>query len=205
MFAASLLGFLASALLGQATAEDRFPPVRVSDDTVRYAITGQSPHAINAQLRQYALAMGHPEQGLTRSVIDIYATLEPGTGACRMTALEVGLHVTTTLPEWAPRWRMKAGLRKHVSASFARLERHEGGHRENALAAADALRTAVLALEPAPSCPKLQAAIDLQLQKAQWRLEAQDERYDMRTRYDERDDPRWLQRALASTPARAGR
>lgn len=166
---------------------------------VRYPITGQSPEVINAQLRLYAVSKDHPEQGHTRSQIEINARLEPQAGQCRLTALEVGLHVTTTLPEWVTSSKAREKLRKQVTASFERLERHEGGHRENALITAQALRSAVLALQPAATCPRLQAAIDMQFQKAQWRLDRQDDQYDVRTRYGERDDPRQVRHELAST------
>jgi len=196
MWEMSLMGLVAWVAGAQSPALQTVPPVRIVDTAVRYPVAAQSIGGINAELRAYATAMERSEQGHTRSEIEVSSQLDPTPGVCRIATAEVSLDVTTTLPQWQAEPAAKSEVRAQWERSLALLQRHEAGHRDNAVDAAESLRQAVLALPPQKNCLKLQMAISLQLQRMRWQLELRDESYDLRTRNGLRDDPRRMGKTL---------
>lgn len=184
-----------------------FPPVRIDDRVEHYTITGSSISRIDAQLRKHAESTENADNGYTRSAFEVTSRLEPKQGLCRIAALEVKLNVTTLLPEWQPGHTAWREVRERWAKSLAILERHESGHRANALEAAQALRRTLLALVPKKNCQRVDAAIAIELQTAMRKLEVRDRRYDARTQGGLRDDPlaKELQDGPVSADARPGR
>lgn len=183
------MGLLISTGVQAPAVADHFPPVQTSERVVRYPIAGESVSALRMQLENHGPLAAEPGHGRTRSELEILSELEPAADGCHLVALEIRLQITTTLPEWKPAHRAAAELHNHWSEAIAMLERHEMGHRDHVLTAADALRQTVLQLAPQTDCFRMQWAIDRHFQRTMWKLRMRGERYDRRTRNGLRDDP----------------
>jgi predicted secreted Zn-dependent protease len=204
VFTALLVGFT----LAQAVTAQSFPAVQVQDEQVRYAITAGTSRGINAQLRDYAKSATLPEHGHTRSHLELTSALDAKSDRCTLATLTVTVHVSTALPEWKPPLGVTAAVEREWRDAFAQLQRHEAGHRANALAGARKLRENLLDLAPEKTCMRMQVTLSQQVEKYQAQTTSQDNQYDVRTQHGLRDDP-WLEhpprndafRLAADTPA----
>lgn len=182
--------FIASfAAVAPALAAEAFPPLQVVDHIESYRVTARSIRLINAQLASNSDAVADTANGSTRSEIGLTSHLEPDGVVCRIARLEVRLDVTTRLPEWRPEGKPSGRTRARWEKAAAILARHEAGHREHAVDAAEALRQSLSALAPMKDCQRLDTAIGIELRSAIRRLDSRELRYDARTRGGLRDDP----------------
>jgi len=188
---AALAVLLASLALGQVAAAQSFPAVQVHDEQVRYAITAGTSRGIAAQLRDYAKTAALPEHGHTRSHLELTSALDSKSDHCGLASLTVSVQVSTTLPEWKPPLGVSAAVEREWRDAFAQLQRHEAGHRANALAGARKLRENLLALPAEKTCMRMQVTLSQQVEKYQAQTSSQDNQYDLRTQHGLRDDP-WL-------------
>lgn len=182
-----VVGALANA--ATSSAADGFPPVQVVDHMERYVITGSSLRSINAELEKHSGASPAPGSGSTSSEIELATRLELVGDRCRISQLDVRLEVTTRLPDWRPARKPSRSVRKQWAESATILTRHEAGHREHAVQAAEALRKTLIALAPMKDCQRVDTAVGIELQTALQHLDSRELRYDTRTQGGLRDDP----------------
>lgn len=166
----------------------RFPPVQVEDRVVHYPIAGRDFAELRLQLANHGPRAAAPGHGRTHAEFEIASALEPTGDSCHLDAAAVSLRVTITLPQWDERGASAETIGRWAE-SISLLERHEAGHRRHAVAAASALREALVGLGPESDCRRLQWVIDRRLQRAVWKLEMLGNRYDSRTANGWRDDP----------------
>ncbi len=178
-----------SAAVFPALAAEAFPPLQVVDHIESYRVTARSIRLINAQLASHSESSANAAEGSTHSEIGLTSHLEPDGEVCRIARVEVRLDVTTRLPEWRPVGKPSGRTRARWAEAAAILARHEAGHREHAVDAAEALRQTLSALAPMKDCQRLDTAIGIELRSAIRRLDSRELRYDARTRGGLRDDP----------------
>ena len=171
-----LAGVLVFAVLGGATPDAPEVPLDIQEKVHRYAVAGGDVEELRRALDSHALAeRAGGSHGRTRSSIRISYAPEPVSGGCRLKDPAIRMKITTTLPEWPTR-------DPHSQTVKAALERHEGRHREHALAAARELQAAMAQLGAQRDCHALRRAVDRAFQRATMKARFRDERYDERTR-----------------------
>ncbi len=200
----SLLALMASLFGRLAIAEpsDAFPPVRIIDQLRHYPVIGDNASQINAELSKQAGLFEATGSGNTHSRFEIDRNPLRRDGTCELASLEVRVTIITTLPQWQAEQSASDSLRRQWRGSAEILERHEAGHRENALAEAHRLRKNLLRIGSKRSCISLDAAIELELQSSMQRLDVKDVRFDDRTWNGLRDDPRSPSAATLSAQIR---
>ena len=122
--------------------------LRITDKVVRYPIRGASIRSIRRQLGDHGPEAAGAGHGRTHSAFEVEAELEQAAGECHLTGFELSLDITMTLPEWQAPARASAELRRNWEAAFARLVRHEEGHRTHAVEAAHQLQGELLRVSP---------------------------------------------------------
>jgi predicted secreted Zn-dependent protease len=112
-----------------------------------------------------------------------------GERTCTIAAVDTAVEIRTTLPRWAD--RPPAGfLAEQWDRYLDRLTKHQQGHRQIAVQAAEAIQKGLLALEPASTCEALAASVQL---KASGLVDAYGEEeveYDKRTKATRGGAPR---------------
>jgi predicted secreted Zn-dependent protease len=185
----ALLGILTFAACAADGPESRIP-IELITRTERYLITGASVDRINRQLLEHAQRSSGRGHGLTRSRFDLIRKLKPTAGPCAVLELGIQIEFTTILPDWQPERAVSSELIEEWKRSVSALERHEEGHRQNALSTANALREALQNMGPTLSCMILDARMAIEFQSQLDRLQRIDASYDRRTSNGLRDDPR---------------
>lgn len=186
---AALLMLVAALPVSAAMAIETLPELTIIDHVEHYPVTGTTGRTIWAQLESRSAAYGKSRHGSTRSTFEVVSRLEAVNGLCRVLQQEIVVEITTVLPQWEPGRKVGSMLREQWDESFARLARHEAGHRQNVLEAAAALRESLTTLEPKKRCLSARAGIDIELGRTLDRLERREAYYDRLTRNGQRDLP----------------
>jgi predicted secreted Zn-dependent protease len=156
--------------------------VEVGEYRHHYVVDALNSRDLVAQLREGVKAEGKPP-GRTRQSLEVQYRLVPQPGGCRLEDLQIRLDVHIHLPAWVPAGVAVRGLETRWLAMLAGLTRHEEGHRDNALRAADELLLALASLPAQPDCRRLQRAVDRTRFQAETRYRMRDQSYDRRTRH----------------------
>ena len=148
-----------------------------------YDVDAVKLRALRRQLNERRQTSGpNPEPiGRTTQRLETRYVLQPLPSGCRIGELVVSLEVTIHLPRWRPRGRRPEELGRRWDAMLAGLTRHEEGHRDNALWAAQGLHRRLLALGEDQDCLALERAAQRERFKAETRYRQRDEAYDRRT------------------------
>ncbi|HET8819565.1 MAG TPA: DUF922 domain-containing protein [Xanthomonadaceae bacterium] len=173
----------AVAAAGGSGAAGVTVPLEIREEVLRYRVPGDDLEDLRAALRSQSVSdRSGGSHGRTHSALGIEYTPMPVEGGCRAHDPSIRLEITTTLPEWDPATRVGAALRERWQAVAAALQRHEGTHREHALAAARDLQAAMGRLGVQPDCAALRREADRAVMRVTLRAEFLDARYDERTR-----------------------
>lgn len=158
-------------------------PLDIHEEVRRYTVPGDDLEGLRDALRSQSLSdRAGGSHGRTHSRIRIEYVPQPVEGGCRARTPSIRMDITTTLPEWEPAVPVDSGLRERWQAVAAALQRHEGRHREHALAAARDLQAALAGLGVQPDCETLRRTVDRAFQRVTLRASFRDARYDERTR-----------------------
>lgn len=158
-------------------------PLEIHEEVLRYDVPGDDLEALREALRSQALSdRAGGSHGRTHSRLRIEYAPQPVDGGCRARAPSIRLDITTTLPEWNPAEPVDGDLRERWQGVAAALQRHEGRHREHALAAARDLQAALAGLGVQADCDTLRREVDRAFQRVTLRASFRDARYDERTR-----------------------
>ena len=137
------------------------PRVRLSVDSVQYRVLGASANALRDQVRQ----LGPVDRfgrwaASTRWDLKWSYPYDRVDGGCRPGPVSVELVVTYTLPRWDVAADAPAELVERWDRYVAALTRHEDGHRDIAVDAANAIVGAIEALPAHATCRRLERAAD---------------------------------------------
>lgn len=132
-----------------ATAATPGPSVRprsevdLRERTIEYEVRGATSEALGAALDAAAPRVeGRRFRGVTRWNARWRFRTTPSGFSCEITDVEVRLTVTTTVPRWDPPAGAEPGLAGRWADYRKALDRHEAGHRDLAVRAAnDVART----------------------------------------------------------------
>lgn len=157
--------------------------VSVSDSVERYAIEGSTA----ADLRREMSAKGPPGAGGRRFdgytkwyVSWSYRYNNVGAG-CTIASVTTSVRVTITLPQWRNESAGDSTTRAQWARYLAALERHEQGHRQNGVDAANEVDRSIAAMPPAGSCDALGTAANTLGQSILQRYNQRDLDYDRET------------------------
>jgi len=178
---------LALAVHGHTAAAEGghgpLPPLQLSEEVVRYEVEGGDIDDLREQLRRHLLAEeSGGSHGRTRSRIELRYGLDGNDGGCRLVDPGIRMTITTTLPEWLPETGVSPRLQVRWSRVMQALRKHEGVHRDHALAAARDLQASLGRLGAMPDCRALRRAVDRAVLRATMKCEFRDAMYDSRTR-----------------------
>lgn len=160
--------------------------VVLSETRSDYVLRGNTAAALSEQLQQ-RLAQRSAEggvisHGLTRAELEARYRLQPdAAGHCALVAIEVRLAIDTQLPVWQPAGRRDPELAPRVESMLAGLARHEAGHRNSAIAAAERIDAGLRALPQATGCDALRRAAQRLVSRALIRLRVREWNYDEAT------------------------
>ena len=176
---------------GSVRTEPTAPTVRTDLDVRRYAVGGETAEAVHRSMGDGGPTLdGTTYFGMTASEIGVrFRTAEADDG-CRLDAVEVDLDLTMTLPEWEPAGPTDYALRRDWARFESALRRHEDGHRDRAVAGAQAVADALAGVRAA-TCAEADAEGQRRVREAQDRTAAEQERYDDATDHGRTEGAAW--------------
>jgi predicted secreted Zn-dependent protease len=89
-----------------------------------------------------------------------HTTEADGNGVCKLKDAAISLNVKMTLPRWANAPEPSDARRRSWDEMIAALRKHEQGHANNGVRAANAVSSAILAAPAQTSCEALDGVID---------------------------------------------
>lgn len=175
-----LLGLL---LAGVVQAEQEVP-LQVEETAHHYVVDAVDGAVLWAQVDagKPRTRAGRASHGML--VVDLAAhyRLQAVSGGCRLDASAVTLSLDLWLPRWMPAGDPAGALRDAWDTMLAGLSEHERGHREHALAAAEAFAKRIAALPPiAVDCRSLRRTLLGLRLSVMAELALRDAAYDRRT------------------------
>lgn len=129
---------------------------------------------------------GRAHAGLTQATIEARFVLDPSSSGCALVKLKVVLKTTIHLPVWRPAGKPEAGVARYWDDVRQRLQRHEEGHKQRAVAAAHELLARLRALPSMPDCRALNSAAQRVRGRVLMKLQARDSLYDQATDFGRR-------------------
>ncbi|MDT0632147.1 DUF922 domain-containing protein [Rubrivirga sp. S365] len=167
------------------------PTLRTRLDVRPYAVRGRSVAEVHRSMRAGGPTdHGTTYFGMTASDVVVRFRAVAGGAGCRLEAVEVDLDLTMTLPDWDPGGPVDYALRRDWARFTAALRRHEDGHRDRAVAGAEALADAFASVH-APTCPEADAEGRRRVREAYDRTAAEQERYDRETDHGRTEGAAW--------------
>lgn len=194
------IALLLAGPLPAAAPEHRLEPLKVVESEERVLVRAADLRTLRRLLADPTALDGHPASGLTRSSLEVRSTVSPTPMGCALTALEMRVHITRVLPSLQAPKGGRGPRPAQWREAVHRLEQHEDGHRQHALAAAHGLHARLKALPVGPTCATLQQTIRRLVRLARARLELRDHYYDQRTRHGTQRSPRDGDRPLRPPP-----
>jgi predicted secreted Zn-dependent protease len=136
------------------------PLVRETYDT--YDVQGASLPELRAGLRQSGIRMkdGSTYDALTSWAVRWEYDYESSSAGCTVDDFRVYVDVTIRYPRWVSDDEAPAPLADAWDSYLHSLIRHEQGHRDLAVAAADAMTRSISKLPPAATCSELDRSVD---------------------------------------------
>lgn len=189
VFAGACASAGAPAASPEWTANPRYG-VDLRERTVEYEVTGRTLDEVTAALDEAAPRIdGRRFRGATRWNARWSFRSRPAGLACVVEDVAVTLAVTTTVPRWDPTGDPEPGLAERWAAYRAALDRHEAGHRDLAVEAANEVERTLRGVR-AP-CGALAEEADA---RARWiveRYRVRNRRYDRETGHGRTQGATW--------------
>jgi predicted secreted Zn-dependent protease len=110
-------------------------------------------------------------------------------GTCSVVAVRVKVEATITLPRWTNQKEASDDVQGRWHFYLRGLRKHEHEHVQNGIAGAEAVRKAVLALPPAPSCEVLNERSERSAKAVIDEAVRKDKSYDLRSLHSLAESP----------------
>jgi len=149
--------------------------IPVSQELVFYDVEGRTQRALNQNLRLNG-PLGYDAE--TRYEISTYYEFTQSDSECRLTYLEVPLHITITYPNWVDVDRASRRRRVAWERRVEVLQVHENGHALLAWVGATELRNSVIQQGEAENCETLSSQINSAQEEAHEHMRAKQREYD---------------------------
>ena len=107
--------------------------------------------------------------------------LMPVPGGCRIHKVATSVHVTFIMPRWTDPSDGNPELREKWNTFVKALQRHEDGHKEHGIHAAQEIESRVAGLQPMGSCGEVQKAANTLANGIVEKYKRQDLYYDIQT------------------------
>ena len=167
------------------------PTVRADLDVRRYTVAGRTAAEVHRSMGDGGPTLdGTTYFGMTASEIGVRFRAVEADGGCRLDAVEVDLDLTMTLPAWEPAGPTDYALRRDWARFESALRRHEDGHRDRAVAGAQAVADALAGVRAA-TCAEADAEGQRRVREAQDRTAAEQRRYDDATDHGRTEGAAW--------------
>jgi len=131
-------------------------------DSIDYRdITGNTEAALAAALKNTAAAdpAGDEFFGRTRWRVQWNFRVESVDGSCRLASATTDLDIRMSLPRWDPPPSASPELVRRWNRFMSALRKHEDGHRDIAVAAANAIEKHAMKAAPEPDCDTLKKTL----------------------------------------------
>ncbi|HEY9761132.1 MAG TPA: DUF922 domain-containing Zn-dependent protease [Trichocoleus sp.] len=149
-----------------------------------YPITGNSVAELRAQMTQQGpmdLIEGRRYDARTDWSVQWAYTHARTQGGCAIGSLTTSVDVTITYPQWTPTSRAPRSAIAEWQRYMTALQLHENGHKDNGIAAGQAVVRTLSQLPAYSSCQRLDAAASSAAQSAIRHYNQQDLNYDQTT------------------------
>jgi len=167
------------------------PTVRTEVERVSYVVGGGTPDDIlDALVANGPKAEGETFFGITESSVDFLYETVPAQVGCQISNVQVVLHLTITLPEWAAPADAGPDLTRDWGRFRRALADHEDHHREIAEDGANALLDAVFDLHRT-TCESVREEARRRLERGEIEIAALHRRYDAETGHGQTEGAVW--------------
>jgi predicted secreted Zn-dependent protease len=149
-----------------------------------YQISGATLPEIRQSIREFRpWKSGQDVDGLTDWRVSWQFSVTPTPGGCRCSTFTTQTRVVITLPRWMPPTNAPGAVVQIWTNYFAALLRHEVGHGQLAVAAAEELHRRVKALGGGIDCDSLKRTLNGLGETVTAEYRQRDKEYDERTRH----------------------
>lgn len=176
-----LLG-LCMAWSAVADARDASPHVSLLETTEYYTLDASTPDGLRRQIGE----RGPPGRertsaAITRHTLSLQYWRRQVGDTCSAYGIQIEMAIAMRLPAWRPRGEPPPELVEQWRRLERALRDHEGGHRDNGVAAAHALYERLQSMREAPDCHTLKSRFDLARREAREALQAREDAFDRET------------------------
>lgn len=155
----------------------------IVDTPETYAIYGDTPAQVRAQMQACAPGTGHEFSGSTDFWLGSqYRYTSTSADTCQLTDVAVTLHVHQTLPSWVASANAEAGLTGAWQAYMTHLKTHENGHATLDMQYAALAQTTLENLPPIP-CSTVSATVTAKMNSIVAALNVANDTYDTATQH----------------------
>jgi predicted secreted Zn-dependent protease len=150
-----------------------------------YTVIGRTAAELRAQINRLGPKdqYGQPYDGQADSELRWSYQVATVENRCVVTAVNVHVQTTITMPQWTPPPDAPSELRERWVRYYSALLFHENGHKELGNTAGKQLVQLAAALPPAATCDDLKASLDDLAQDALAWLTQQNIQYDLTTQH----------------------
>jgi predicted secreted Zn-dependent protease len=164
------------------TAEKDF---KTTTDFVYYEINGATPGDLRAQMNQFGPtdSNGRRFDGRTDWYINWHYAYEASSSDCKIANAEVDVKITFTLPHWNQPGNISPALVEKWNKYMAALQKHEDGHKDNAVSSGQEILQAFKALPAYPDCDQVKQNVSATGQRIIKQANQKDLDYDAQTKH----------------------
>lgn len=160
------------------------PGLKQDIDTHYYQVYGTTPTEVRTQLNECgAKSGGEGYDAYTSYYINWAYNYQPIAGGCLVKDVAVGAKIDFFYPKWEDPGNAQAGLKENWQRYMNNLETHENGHKDIALAGAQAILDALVSLPTYSTCDEAQSTANSTAQGIFNDYDARQEAYDAETNH----------------------
>lgn len=123
-----------------------------------YSISGFTSHDLSAQMKKAGPGAKSKISGDARTnwVVNWRFGVAPVPGGCRIHSVSTSVQVTFIMPRWKNAADGSPELRERWQNYVQALQKHEDGHRDNGIKAAQEIESVLAGLRPMRSCSEME-------------------------------------------------
>jgi predicted secreted Zn-dependent protease len=125
-----------------------------------YPVSGRTAHDLKAQMKKAGPGAESKIWGDARTKWQVnwnYGLMQVS-GGCRINGVTTSVHVTFIMPRWANQADGSPELKETWDKFVNALQKHEDGHKEHGIHAAQEIESEIARLQPMRSCGEVQSA-----------------------------------------------